>query len=132
VKVLYRQTASDDIVRQFRYYLLSVDAPEIAIRFREAVRHTVQSLSQNPHVVRDIPPAIRDFKIFAHGPSLDLKRFASITFSRQTPCTLFVSCTANETSGGSLKMNDLVSGPAERGGPTGFKPTVHVLGRTTL
>jgi hypothetical protein len=39
VKVLYRQTASDDIVRQFRYYLLSVDAPEIAIRFREAVSH---------------------------------------------------------------------------------------------
>ena len=50
MKVLYRQTASDDIVRQFRYYLLSADAPEIAIRFREAVRRTIQSLSQNPHV----------------------------------------------------------------------------------
>jgi plasmid stabilization system protein ParE len=50
VKVLYRQTASDDIVRQFRYYLLSADASEIAIRFREAVKHTIQSLSQNPHV----------------------------------------------------------------------------------
>ena len=50
MKVLYRQTASDDIVRQFRYYLLSVDAPEIAIRFREAVSRTIQSLGQNPHV----------------------------------------------------------------------------------
>jgi len=50
VKVLYRQTASDDIVRQFRYYLLSADAPEIAIRFREAVRRAIQSLSQNPYV----------------------------------------------------------------------------------
>ena len=50
MKVLYRQTATDDVVRQFRYYLLSADAPEIAIRFREAVRHTIQSLSQNPHV----------------------------------------------------------------------------------
>jgi plasmid stabilization system protein ParE len=50
VKVLYRQTASDDIVRQFRYYLLSADAPEIAIRFREAVRRTIQSLTKNPHV----------------------------------------------------------------------------------
>jgi plasmid stabilization system protein ParE len=50
VKVLYRQTATDDVVRQFRYYLLSADAPDIAIRFREAVRHTIQSLSQNPHV----------------------------------------------------------------------------------
>jgi len=50
VKVLYRQTASDDIVRQFRYYLLTAKAPEIALRFREAVKRTIQSLSQNPHV----------------------------------------------------------------------------------
>ena len=50
MKVLYRQTASDDIVRQFRYYLLSVDAPEIAVRFQEAVRRTIQSLSQTPQV----------------------------------------------------------------------------------
>src|SRR5215469_10359542 len=50
VKVLYRQTANDDIVRQFRYYLLTADAPEIAVRFREAVKHTIQSLAQNPHV----------------------------------------------------------------------------------
>lgn len=50
MKVLYRQAASDDIVRQFRYYLLSAEAPEIALRFRQAVRRTIQSLSQNPHV----------------------------------------------------------------------------------
>ena len=50
MKVLYRQTASDDIVRQFRYYLLTAEAPEVALRFREAVRHTIQSLGQNPHV----------------------------------------------------------------------------------
>ena len=50
MKVLYRQTASDDIVRQFRYYLLTAEAPEIALRFREAVRRTIQSLSQNSNV----------------------------------------------------------------------------------
>lgn len=50
MKVLYRQTASDDIVRQFRYYLLAAEAPEIALRFREAVRRTIQLLGQNPHV----------------------------------------------------------------------------------
>ncbi len=50
MKVLYRQSASDDIVRQFRYYLLTAEAPEIALRFRAAVRHTIQSLGQNPHV----------------------------------------------------------------------------------
>jgi plasmid stabilization system protein ParE len=42
--------ASDDIVRQFRYYLLIAEAPEIALRFREAVRRTIQSLAKNPHV----------------------------------------------------------------------------------
>ncbi len=50
MKVLYRQSASDDIVRQFRYYLLTAEAAEIALRFQEAVRRTIQSLSQNPHV----------------------------------------------------------------------------------
>ena len=50
MKVLYRQTASDDIVRQFRYYLVTAEAPEIALRFREAVKRTIQSLTQNPHV----------------------------------------------------------------------------------
>jgi plasmid stabilization system protein ParE len=50
VKVLYRQTASDDIVRQFRYYLLTAEAPEIALRFRDAVRRTIQSLGRNPRV----------------------------------------------------------------------------------
>src|SRR5215510_9828575 len=57
-------------------------------------------------LVRDIPPAIRDFKIFAHGRSLDLNRFGFITLWRATFSTSFVSCTANETSGGSFKMNE--------------------------
>lgn len=50
MKVSYRQTASDDLVRQFRYYLTEVDVPEIAIRFRGAVRQTIQSLRLNPFV----------------------------------------------------------------------------------
>jgi plasmid stabilization system protein ParE len=62
VKVLYRQTAGDDIVRQFRYYLVTAEAPEIALRFREAVRRTIQSLSQNPHVG---PPFNRRNKFLA-------------------------------------------------------------------
>jgi plasmid stabilization system protein ParE len=65
VKVLYRQSASDDIVRQFRYYLLTAAAPEIALRFREAVRRTIQSLSQNPHVgprYSSSNPRLRDLR----------------------------------------------------------------------
>jgi len=50
VKVLYRQSAVDDIVCQFRYYLIAVDVPEIAIRFCEAVRRTIASVRQNPLV----------------------------------------------------------------------------------
>jgi hypothetical protein len=44
VKGSYRQAASDDVVRQFRYYLVTMDVPAVAIRFRGAVRTTVQSL----------------------------------------------------------------------------------------
>jgi plasmid stabilization system protein ParE len=50
VKVLYRQAASDDLVRQFRYYLLAIDIPDIALRFREAVRRTIESLRLHPLV----------------------------------------------------------------------------------
>jgi hypothetical protein len=39
--------------------------------------------------VPDIPPTIHDFKIFAHGPSLDLKRFGFTTPWMKTPCKLF-------------------------------------------
>jgi toxin ParE1/3/4 len=50
VKVSYRQTASDDLVRQFRHYLTVVDLPEVAIRFQKAVQRTIQSLRQHPLV----------------------------------------------------------------------------------
>jgi len=50
--------------------------------------------------------AIRGFKIFAHGPSLDLKRFGFITFWKQMSYTLFPSFTADETSSESFKPNE--------------------------
>ena len=37
-------------MRQFRYYLVTLNLPEVAVRFRDAVRRTVQSLSQHPLV----------------------------------------------------------------------------------
>lgn len=50
MKVLYRQTASNDLIRQFRYYLVNQNLPEIAFRFRDAVRHTIESLRAHPLV----------------------------------------------------------------------------------
>ena len=50
MKVSYRQAASDDVVRQFRYYLVTLNLPEVAVRFRTAVRQSVQSLQQHPLV----------------------------------------------------------------------------------
>ena len=55
---------------------------------------------------RDMLLAIRGFKIFAHGPSLDLKRFGFITFWKQMSYTLFPSFTADETSSESFKPNE--------------------------
>ena len=50
MKVSYRQAATDDVVRQFRYYLVTLNLPDVAVRFRTAVRQTVESLRQHPLV----------------------------------------------------------------------------------
>ena len=50
MNILYRQTAGDDIVRQFRYYLVDQNLPEIASRFKDAVLHTVDLLRAHPFV----------------------------------------------------------------------------------
>ena len=48
MKVFYRQAAKDDIIRQFRHYLVTMSVPEVALRFRHAVRVTVASLCEHP------------------------------------------------------------------------------------
>ncbi len=50
MKISFRQSASDDAIRQFRYYLLKSDSPDIAIRFRESLRLTVNLLRKRPFV----------------------------------------------------------------------------------
>jgi plasmid stabilization system protein ParE len=50
VKVVYRKAASDDVVRQFRYYLINQNLAQIALRFRDAVRNTMDSLRDHPLV----------------------------------------------------------------------------------
>jgi plasmid stabilization system protein ParE len=50
VKVSYRHAASDDVVRQFRYYLVTLNLPGVAVRFLDSVRRTVEGLRQHPLV----------------------------------------------------------------------------------
>ena len=65
MKVVYREAAADDLVRQFRYYLVTLDLPEIAIRFREAVEDTVRSLSDHPLIgprIQSNEPRLRELR----------------------------------------------------------------------
>ncbi len=48
MKVSYREAARDDVIRQFRYYLVAQDLPRVAIRFREAVKATIHLLQVRP------------------------------------------------------------------------------------
>jgi plasmid stabilization system protein ParE len=67
VKIAYRQAARDDVVRQFRYYLVTRNVPEIALQFRNAARLTIQSLRQHPFLGPHYPlrnPQLRDLRFF--------------------------------------------------------------------
>ncbi|HEV2500759.1 MAG TPA: type II toxin-antitoxin system RelE/ParE family toxin [Terriglobia bacterium] len=44
-----RAAARDDILRQFRYYLVDQDKPEVADRFVEAVERTIDQLLRTPN-----------------------------------------------------------------------------------
>lgn len=61
MKVTYREAARDDLIRQFRYYLLEQNVPEVAIRFREAVKKTVTLISQQPAIAP--PCSLRNPKL---------------------------------------------------------------------
>ena len=50
--VRYRDAARDDLIRQFRYYLVAVEAPATALRFRQAVRLTIEVLRRHPRIGR--------------------------------------------------------------------------------
>ena len=55
MKVSYRQAARDDVIRQFRYYLVTMAVSEVALRFRTAVKLTIQSLRHHPLMAPHYP-----------------------------------------------------------------------------
>jgi toxin ParE1/3/4 len=50
VKAVIRPRAQDDILRQFRWYLLEQDASDAAFRFVEAVEASVEQLVRMPNM----------------------------------------------------------------------------------
>ena len=50
MKAIIRPAARDDILRQFRYYLVSQDKPQVAGRFLSAVRSTMERIIRTPQV----------------------------------------------------------------------------------
>jgi len=51
VRIEILPRAGDDIVRQFRYYLVEQDAPAAAFRFREAVIESIHQQIDAAHKV---------------------------------------------------------------------------------
>ena len=49
MKPAIRPAARDDIVRQFRYYLVDQDKPDLANRFLEAVEATIGKILRAPN-----------------------------------------------------------------------------------
>jgi toxin ParE1/3/4 len=49
VKHIIRPAAKDDIIRQFRYYLLE-DALEAAVHFLDAVDESIEAICQMPNI----------------------------------------------------------------------------------
>ena len=49
MKHVIRSAASDDIIRQFRYYLVDQDRPQVASRFLEAVQRTINDIVRMPN-----------------------------------------------------------------------------------
>jgi plasmid stabilization system protein ParE len=50
LKIEIYSRAKADIIRQFRYYLVEQDAPDVAFRFREAVRESIEQIKPHPRI----------------------------------------------------------------------------------
>lgn len=48
MKITYRHAAREDVTGQFRYYLVQLNLPRVAIRFREAVQNAAKAISAQP------------------------------------------------------------------------------------
>jgi toxin ParE1/3/4 len=69
VKHIIRPAARDDIIRQFRYYLVDQDAPEVANLFLEAVQEAIEEILRMPgmgapkHLSNDALAGLRSWHV---------------------------------------------------------------------
>jgi toxin ParE1/3/4 len=67
VRRFVRSSARQDIQRQFRYYLVEQDAPEVALRFLDAVEEALNAVARDPGIgsPRFLPnlPGLRSWPI---------------------------------------------------------------------
>jgi plasmid stabilization system protein ParE len=75
VKRFVRTAAQDDIRRQFRYYLVHEEAPEIAWKFLDAAEGAIQFVVRNPQLgsprffpnkTPERPPFLADRRLRGH------------------------------------------------------------------
>lgn len=76
MKRFVRSAARQDIQRQFRYYLVEEDAPEVAMRFMDAIEEALAAIVRSPGVgsprffsnlpgLRSWPvPAFEDIRVY--------------------------------------------------------------------
>jgi len=50
LKISIARLRRDDLTRQFRYYLVALDQPVLAVRFKKAVWETATLLKRWPHI----------------------------------------------------------------------------------
>ena len=103
MKPIILPAARDDILRQFRYYLVVQDKPEVAERFLSAVRRTVEGIIRTP---QGGAPSVFPGKLSDAcdpGPSRDLRMCASTTWLTRAGFVWFECCTENATSIASSK-----------------------------
>ena len=75
MKRFVRPAAREDMQRQFRYYLVELDVPEVALRFLDSVEDAIRVIIRNPGIGSQRP--------FPNGPSL-----MASSGVRRYPCLL--------------------------------------------
>ena len=99
MKISYRQAASDNVVRQFRYYLVTQISQ--TLRFASGTPSGVP-LREHPFVGPRYASSSPQLQNLRSWPVAGFEAIRIITFWRKTPSASFASCTASAMLNGCL------------------------------